>query len=115
MIIILYYIYLWLGNVFKEANIDIKTLAVDGGATENKFLMQFQSDLLKIPVIKPKMSELTSLGAAYLAGIKAGFWENTDTLTSLRQEADIFKPLMKDQERQNLLAGWKKALEKTLY
>jgi len=98
----------------KEAEVDIQSLAVDGGATENKFLMQFQADILNLPVIKPEMSELTSLGAAYLAGIQSGFWKNSGTLQSLDQNSDIFKPRMQDQERKNLLAGWKKAVQQTL-
>ena len=95
----------------KEADVGIQSLSVDGGATENKFLMQFQSDLLNIPVIKPKMSELTSLGAAYLAGIQSGFWKNSGAVNSLSQEAEIFNPQMKEEERDNLLTGWKKALQ----
>jgi len=98
----------------KEAEVDIQRLAVDGGATENKFLMQFQADILNMPVIKPEMSELTSLGAAYLAGIQSGFWKDTGALESLDQKSDIFKPHMQDQEREYLMTGWKHAVKQTL-
>jgi glycerol kinase len=100
-----------LSGMQDEAKIKINSLAVDGGATENKFLMQFQSDLLDIPIIKPRMAELTSLGAAYLAGIKSGFWENTNEFDSFNQDQDKFNPKMQDDERHLLLAGWRKALQ----
>jgi glycerol kinase len=98
----------------KEADLQISQLSVDGGATENKFLMQFQANLLNIPIKKPDMPELTSTGAAFLAGIKSGLWKNTDSLQSIKQSESHIKPEMQSKERENLLLGWRKALQQTL-
>jgi glycerol kinase len=94
----------------KDAAITIHNLAVDGGATENNFLMQFQADILNIPIIKPDMAELTSLGAAYLAGLNAGLWQNTDEICQIKNEEKQFLPQMNDRIRQQLLTGWQKAV-----
>jgi glycerol kinase len=97
----------------KEAGINVQYLVVDGGATANKFLMQFQSDILNLPLIKPKMAEITSLGAAFLAGLELGLWINTDELKKIKLESEHFTPKMDNNTRQYFLTGWQKALLKT--
>ena len=97
-----------------ETKIKIEKLAVDGGAIANNFLIQFQADLLNIPIIRPEIIESTSLGAAYLAGLKAGVWKNTQELRSLKIIEKEFKPEMDDDVRRNLLKGWQKALNQTM-
>ena len=87
---------------------------VDGGMVFNETLMQFQSDLLGVPVIRPTVAETTSLGAAYAAGLAVGFWEN---LEDLRQNWGIdktWRPAMDKEKREVLYAGWKKAVQRTL-
>jgi glycerol kinase len=97
----------------KEAQIAIDNLAVDGGATANNFLMQFLADILDIPIIKPDMAEMTSLGAAYLAGLQSGLWRNTNEIYQIKREQTQFVPQRKDPLRQQLLAGWHKAIRQT--
>ena len=97
----------------KDARVQIAELAVDGGATANGFLMQFQSDILNMPIHRPVMAELTSLGAAFLAGLQVGVWENTAELLHLEKEKTVFKPDMSDSVREELLAGWQKAIRQT--
>jgi len=98
----------------KDAGLKIQELKVDGGATANNFLMQFQSDMLGIPLIKPRMAETTALGAAYLAGMKAGLWPDKSALLRLEREEDTFHPGMDENTRSHLLTGWQKALRQTL-
>jgi glycerol kinase len=89
-------------------------LIVDGGACENNFLMQFQADVLGIPVERPKMRDTTVQGAAFAAGLAAGFWDSYTTLVSQRQIDRIFEP---DQARNNALANfttWQKAVQRSL-
>jgi len=95
-----------------DAGIRLKELRVDGGACSNNLLMQFQSDLLGVPVVRPKVSETTALGAAYLAGLAVGFWKNESEIASQWQIDRRFKPAMRPALRKNLCAGWKKALER---
>jgi glycerol kinase len=85
-------------------------LYVDGGATENNFLMQFQADILNIPLMRPTIIESTSLGAAYLAGLHAGVWKNPEELRTLKSLDRKFTPAMDAETRNVLLKGWKKAL-----
>ena len=98
----------------KDSALTIKELNVDGGATANRFLMQFQSDILNIPLIRPRMAETTALGAAYLAGMKAGIWPDKNALRGLQREEEIFLPNMEDGTRRRLLTGWQKALRQAL-
>ena len=98
----------------KDSALEIKELNVDGGATVNTFLMQFQSDILNIPLIRPRMAETTALGAAYLAGMKAGLWPDKQALLKLDCEEDIFRPRMDENTRSILLTGWQKALRQAL-
>jgi glycerol kinase len=88
----------------------LKELRVDGGACANNFLMQFQSDLLGVPVVRPKVQETTALGAAYLAGLAVGYWKDQATIARQWQQDRKFKPAMKPALRRDLLAGWNKAL-----
>ncbi len=93
-----------------DAGIRLKELRVDGGACSNNLLMQFQSDLLGVPVVRPKVSETTALGAAYLAGLAVGFWKSELEIATLWRVDRKFKPSMKSAARNRLCTGWKKAL-----
>ena len=96
-----------------DSGINIQELRVDGGATVNDTLMQFQSDILQIPLVRPKILETTALGAAYLAGLATGFWNNTDELTMQWQEDKRFEPKMSADEAATYLTNWNKAVEKS--
>jgi glycerol kinase len=93
-----------------DSGIKLKELRVDGGACANNLLMQFQANLLGVPVVRPRVSETTALGAAYLAGLAVGYWKNTAEIASQWQADRRFSPEMKPAERKKLLAGWNKAL-----
>lgn len=93
-----------------DAGIQIKELRVDGGATSNNLLMQFQADLLKIPVVRPKITETTALGAAYLAGLTVGFWENIEAIEQQWQVDHIFTSAMKPETVSQLTNGWQRAV-----
>ena len=95
----------------SDSGIDMKTLRVDGGAVMNDFLMQFQSDILNVPVERPSVNETTALGAAYLAGLAVGFWENKDDVQEHWQLDKKFEPQMAEQQREQLFAGWHKAVK----
>jgi glycerol kinase len=94
-----------------DANIEVKELRVDGGATANNFLMQFQSDVLNTKVIRPKITETTALGAAYLAGLAVGYWKNMDDISNQWQVEKIFEPQMESSQKNNLIKGWKRAIK----
>ncbi len=94
----------------KDSGIKARELRVDGGATRNDFLLQFQADLLGIPVVRPVITETTALGAAYLAGLAVGFWKNEKEIASQWQEEKRFEPRMKKSERERLYEGWKEAV-----
>ena len=94
----------------KDAGISLKELRVDGGACSNDLLMQLQADLLNVPVVRPKVSETTALGAAYLAGLAVGYWKNLADIGSQWQVDRRFKPAMKPAVRARIAAGWTKAL-----
>ncbi|MDQ0723787.1 glycerol kinase [Paenibacillus sp. W4I10] len=76
----------------------------------NDFLMQFQSDILGIPVERPTVNETTALGAAYLAGLAVGYWTSADELTDHENTERVFQPVMAEQQRRELYAGWKRAV-----
>ena len=97
-----------------DSGISIKELRVDGGATKNNLLMQFQSDVLNTKVIRPTVTETTALGAAYLAGLAVGFWKNTDELQEQWQIETVFSSAITAQERTVLTNGWKKAITAAL-
>ena len=94
-----------------DAGISIAELRVDGGATINNSLMQFQSDILKTKVIRPKVTETTALGAAYLAGLAVGYWKNIDEIKKQWQVDKEFSPSMNDEKRNVLVNGWQRAVK----
>jgi glycerol kinase len=91
---------------------DVRELRVDGGAAANDFLMQFQADILGCRIVRPADVETTALGAAYLAGLATGMWKNTAELESLWTRDRVFEPQMSDSRREELFAGWKKAVQR---
>lgn len=96
----------------SDAGIRLKELRVDGGACANNLLMQFQADLLGVPVVRPTISETTALGAAYLAGLAVGYWKNQSGIAAQWQTDRRFVPAMKAAQRNTLVAGWSRALER---
>ncbi|AXF55936.1 glycerol kinase GlpK [Salicibibacter kimchii] len=98
----------------KDAGFPSTKLRVDGGAAENNFLMQFQSDLLDGPVERPTVNETTALGAAYLAGLAVGVWDSKDEIAKKWSVDRSFEPAMEASERRKLYDGWKKAVEATM-
>lgn len=102
-----------LESMIADSNINLKSLRVDGGMVKNNFLMQFQSDMLDVPVERPKIQETTALGAAYLAGIAVGYWESKEEIAELWQKERTFEPNCNEKERNKLYDGWKKAVAAT--
>ena len=94
----------------KDSEITLKELNVDGGVTANNFLMQFQADILNTDVLRPKITETTALGAAYLSALAVGFW-TLDELVSKRKIAKKYSPKMEEKQREELYSGWKKAIK----
>ncbi len=97
----------------KDAGMRLKELRVDGGAAANDTLMQFQADILGVPVLRPKIQETTALGAAYLAGLATGVWKDTSAISRQWALGRRFEPAMKRGEAEARLAGWKRALERS--
>jgi glycerol kinase len=97
----------------EVADVPFTELRVDGGMTANELLMQFQADVLGVPVIRPKVTETTALGAAYAAGLAVGFWSDQDELRERWAEDKRWEPDMDDDERERQYAQWKKAVERT--
>ncbi len=93
-----------------DTGIKINSLLADGGAAQNKFLMQFQADISNTDVICPKSSEATALGAAFLAGLAVGFWKNTSEISEIKITKTVFSPIIEENIKQNLLNGWKEAV-----
>lgn len=102
-----------LDAMIADSGIDLRTLRVDGGAVKNDFLMQFQSDMLDVPVERPVIQETTALGAAYLAGLAVGFWESQDEIAEKWSVDRTYKKELADDKREQLYNGWKKAVEAT--
>lgn len=96
-----------------DSGIPLKKLRVDGGATANRFLMQFQSDLLQIPIEQPATQETTALGVAYLAGLAVGFWKSPAEIAKQWASAQTYLPKIDDQQCKALYAGWQKAVAAT--
>jgi len=94
-----------------DAGMSIQELRVDGGATANNHLMQFQADILGAKVVRPHITETTALGAAYLAGLAVGFWDSIATISSQWQVDKTFSPAMDADKRSNLTKGWKRAIK----
>lgn len=91
-----------------------KLLMADGGAVGNEFLMQFQADLLGIPVMTPQNRESTSLGIAFLSGLQAGVWQSAEELRRLNGTESVYCPAMDDEQRKRLIAGWNRAMRQTV-
>ncbi len=96
----------------QDSGIRVKTLKVDGGAVVNNYLMQFQADILNVPVERPEVVETTAMGAAYLAGIYLGWWDYRIIMSDRRVER-LFQPVMSSEKRQNLYHKWQDAVERT--
>jgi len=91
----------------------LAALRVDGGAAVNNLLMQFQADVLGVPVVRPQVTETTALGAAYLAGLATGFWAGPEELRAKRQNDARFEPKMTPQERTERRGRWQRAVERS--
>lgn len=98
----------------KDAKLPIKSFKVDGGAIINNFLMQFQSDIINIEVNRPKVTETTALGAAYLAGLAVGYWKDLDEIKKSWQLCRTFKPEMSEEKRKKNIKGWQTAVQATI-
>lgn len=94
-----------------DSGIPLNTLRVDGGAVKNDFLMQFQADILNVPVERPEVNETTALGAAYLAGLAVGFWQSLDDISNNWNLDCRFEVAMEEDQRDELYTGWKKAVK----
>lgn len=100
--------------MIDESKIPLKELRVDGGPTRDEFLMQFQADILNVPVVKVKIEELSALGSAFIAGIALGLWNNFSELIALRKIDRVFTPKMQEEEIDRLYKGWKQAVRRSL-
>jgi glycerol kinase len=98
----------------KDSGIPIKELRVDGGMVANELLMQFQADQLAVPVVRPRVTETTALGAAYAAGLAVGYWSSRDELVRNWGVERRWHPQMADEERRKLYAAWQKAVRRSL-
>jgi glycerol kinase len=94
----------------KDADCPVAEVRADGGAARNDMLMQFQADLLGVPVVRPKVTETTALGAAYLAGLAAGFWQSREEIAAQWQVDRRFEPLMPRERSAALMATWRRAV-----
>ncbi|NMB43239.1 MAG: glycerol kinase GlpK [Clostridiales bacterium] len=97
----------------KDSGIEIRNLKVDGGASANNFLMQFQADILNTTIQRPLYVETTALGAAYLAGLSTGYWKDKDDIRDNWEVSKTFKPSMEEEKREELIKGWGKAVKRT--
>ena len=97
----------------SDAGTPLTELRVDGGASRNDALMQFQSDILAIPVVRPEVTETTALGAAYLAGIGVGFWKDLQEIASMPRPERRFVPQMKRSQAELLRGKWTEALSRS--
>ena len=95
-----------------DDGVKLRELRVDGGASNNNLLMQFQADLLGVPVVRPQVTETTALGAAYLAGLGVGFWKSQAEIATQWQAERRFEPAIKPAQRRALMLGWTRALQR---
>ncbi len=98
----------------RDSGLKVQNLKIDGGAARNNFLCQFQADVLGVDVVRPKVIETTSLGAAYLAGLALGYWEDADDIRKCWQKDRVFSTRMTREEADDLYLGWKDAVRRTL-
>ncbi|HXR65444.1 MAG TPA: glycerol kinase GlpK [Ktedonobacteraceae bacterium] len=103
-----------LAAMTADSGVNVKTLRVDGGAVVNNLLMQFQADILGVPVQRPRVAETTALGAAYLAGLAVGFWSDAGEVAEQWAIDRTFEPQMSADQRESLYAGWKRAVDRSL-
>jgi glycerol kinase len=97
----------------QDSGVKMRTLRVDGGMVVNEALMQFQSDILDVPVVRPKVIETTALGAAYAAGLAVDYWHDLDDLRQNWGVARTWQPSMPTETRAKLAAGWRKAIDRS--
>ena len=97
----------------QDSGIKIQNLRVDGGAVANDFLMQFQADILDVPVERPVITETTALGAAYLAGLAVNYWKDIDEIARIWRREELFQPQMNAEKKEKLYSGWKKAIQRS--
>ncbi|MBD0302529.1 MAG: glycerol kinase, partial [Tolypothrix sp. T3-bin4] len=97
----------------QDSKLSLSELRVDGGASRNDLLMQFQADILGVPVVRPKITETTALGAAYLAGLAVGYWESEAEIVQHWQVEKRFEPTMSADHRLTLLDSWRQAIAQT--
>jgi len=97
----------------QDAGVPLRELRVDGGASRNNLLMQLQADLLGVPVVRPKVTETTALGAAYLAGLACGVWRDADDIAALWQVDRRFEPGLSDVARRHKLQRWQEAVRRS--
>ncbi|HHB89859.1 MAG TPA: glycerol kinase [Anaerolineae bacterium] len=98
-----------------DSGVRLKALKVDGGMVRNNLLMQFQADILNVPVVRPKVAETTALGAAYAAGLAVGYWNDLDDLRANWQIEKTWQPHMDNATRERLYRGWKKAVQRSMH
>ena len=96
-----------------DSGVKLNALKVDGGMVQNELLMQFQADILNVPVTRPKVAETTALGAAYAAGLAVNFWKGTDELRRNWQADKSWQSSMSEKDRESLYKEWLKAVERT--
>ena len=97
----------------EDSGMSFTSLNVDGGAAQNNFLMQFQSDITGTEVHRPMNTETTALGAAYLAGLAVGYWKDRKSILDARAMDRVFKPVMEEGQRERLYKGWKRAVQRS--
>jgi len=97
----------------SDSGITLESLRVDGGATANQYLLQFQADILGIPIEKPLITEMTALGAAYLAGLAIGFWQDKEEIAAQWKIEKVYEPRMSEDMREELYTAWKRAVERS--
>jgi glycerol kinase len=100
--------------IVADSNVNLKSLNVDGGATDNKFLMQFQADIINVPVVKPVVMETTAIGAAFAAGLAVGVWKDLADIKNLWAVAERYEPRMASPEREKYWKGWQKAVTRSM-
>jgi glycerol kinase len=98
--------------MIRDAGLQLETLRVDGGAVANNWLMQFQADILGVPVVRPAVTETTALGAAYLAGLAVGYWQSPEQIAAQWAAEKTFVPRMSAEERERRYHGWQRAVER---
>lgn len=109
-----YQVYDLVAAMQRDADVKITNLNVDGGASANNFLMQFQADILDANVVRPMVTETTALGASYLAGLTIGYWKDIDDIRNNVEVDKVFVPHMDERTRRDLIEGWQKAVRQTL-